>query len=297
MKPYIKISILLIFFYCPIFSQPYIDLFNFSFQGVQTQFKDSLKSENRNENYVINLMAPIVIDSQNTIIVRAFSEKIWSTLENEKLSTSRSLYASMLPIGFQHETKSKKWKYLLLAIPKIASDFTDEISSYDFQFGGMGLITYTYSKNLKLKCGLFYNKEFFGNFFVPIISADWKVTDRFQIYGTFPTFLKGEYCILKNKLFAGISYRSYQRSFRLSQEFSRDYVKMYDMSLKGFVDFYLQKRLVLFAEVGQTLSYGMVGYTFGTKTPSNLYALYSPVNPNFLLNLGLAYRMRFDFTD
>ena len=276
-------------------AQPYIDLLSTNFQGTTTTFKDSVKSTNRNDNYVVNLMLPIVLDSQNTIIVRAFGEKITSTLQNEKVSLSHDLFATMMPLGFQHETKNKRWKALFLAIPKFASDFRDNVSGYDFQLGGMGLLTFNYSKNLKLKAGLFYNREFFGNFFVPIISADWKASERFQIYGTFPTFLKAEYALIKKQLFTGISYRSYARSFRLSQEFSRDYVRMDDMSIKLFVDYYFKKRVVLFAEVGQTIAYGLIAYSYGTKENSNRTVLYSSVNLPLLVNFGLAYRLRFDF--
>jgi hypothetical protein len=54
------------------------------------------------------------------------------------------------------------------------------------QAGGAVLLTYKKHPDLKYKFGLFYNREFFGNFFVPLAGIDWKINNRLQLFGVLP---------------------------------------------------------------------------------------------------------------
>jgi hypothetical protein len=288
-------------------AQPYADLASFNYQSVRTEYADTFKGANKVDNYAINLMAPIKLDSQNMLIIRWFGEILnTSTIvranddvpfagvtANNDVLYSHSFYASILPIGLQHETKDKKWKYLLLAMPKIAGTYGEKITSYNFQPGGYALVTRKVNENLSVKGGLFYNREFFGNFFVPIVSVDWKVNNRFRMYGTFPTFYKFEFKPTGKNVFLGLAYKSYTRSFLLADS-THSYVKMNDMSLKLFLDVYIKKRLYLFAEVGRMISYGIRDYSYHTKTEITSSVLYRKDKMPVFFNCGLAYRIRSD---
>jgi hypothetical protein len=302
------LSLFLVLFCSGLLAQPYVDLINFNYQSVRTDYSDTFKGQNKVDNYVLNLTAPIKLDSQNTIIIRWFGE-ILNTSTTVKTNTevpfanvtanndvtySNSFYASILPIGLQHETKSKKWKYLLLAMPKIAGTYGEKLSSYNFQPGVFALATRKINENLSIKGGLFYNREFFGNFFVPIISADWKVNDRLRMYGTFPTFYKVEYQLCRQKVYTGLAYRSYTRSFLLPGE-AHNYIKMNDMSVKLFVDFYIKKKIFLFAEVGHMINYSLLDYSYKTRDEIKTSVLYRKDKMPVFFNCGIAYRIRFDF--
>jgi hypothetical protein len=297
--------------YC-VFSQPYVDLININNQHVQTNYVDSFGGNEKINNFAVNLTVPIKLDSQNTIILRLFTENLVASTDigvnervpftnvvsNQKLSYVTSLYATILPIGLQRESKNKKWKYLVLAMPKVAGTLGEKVSSYNFQPGVFALVTHKYSDKLSIKGGLFYNKEFFGNFLVPIISADWTVSDRFKMYGTFPTFYKFEYAIKKQVLYAGLNYRSYTRSFLLSGT-EHNYMRIDDMSVKAFVDVYIKKNIVLYAEFGRMINYSLLDYKYNTKRkPENEITnsvVYRTTEIPFFFNIGMAYRLRFDF--
>jgi hypothetical protein len=288
-------------------AQPYVDLASFNYQSVRAQYADTFKGENKVDNYAMNLMAPIKLDSQNMLIIRWFGEILTSSTvvkandavpyagitTNNDVIYSHTFYAGILPIGLQHETKDKRWKYVLLAMPKIAGTWGENVSSYNFQPGGYGLVTRKVNENLSLKAGLFYNREFFGNFFVPIVSADWKVNNHLRMYGTFPTFYKFEYKPGKKNVFMGIAYKSYTRSFLLA-DMAHSYVKMNDMSVKLFLDVYIKKRLYLFAEVGRMISYGIRDYSYHSKNEITSSVLYRKDKMPLFFNCGLAYRIRFD---
>ena len=275
-------------------SQPYVDIVNTSAQSLQSNYKDALNSKNTTTNYFLNLTVPLVLDSQNTIIIRFYGEDLQSTIKNDFYTQTNNLYSTLLPIGLQHETKNKKWKFLGLVMPKLSSDFKAKISSYDLQVGGYGLATYSINKKLRIKAGLFYNKEFFGNFFVPLVGVDWDATYRLKLYGVLPTMYRIEYAIVKQKLYMGLAFKSYTRSYRLSDS-NHDYVKNAELQAKAFVDVYIKKKFVLFAEFGRTIGYSPLAYLYQTKTEAQYIPIYTKIQDAFFFNVGLALRIRNDF--
>jgi hypothetical protein len=275
-------------------SQPYIDIVNTSDQSLQSRYKDVLNNKNTSTNYFLNLTVPLILDSQNIFIIRFYGENLQSTIKNDQYTQTNNLYSALLPIGLQHETKNKKWKLMGLIMPKLSSDFKDKVSSYDFQLGAYGLATYTINKKLKIKAGLFYNKEFFGNFFVPLFSIDWDATDRLKLYGVLPTTYRIEYAVVKQKLYAGLAFKSYTRSYRLSDA-NHDYIKNAELQAKGFLDLYIKKKFVLFAEFGRTINYSPLEYLYQTKTEALNSVLYSKIQDALFFNIGLAFRIRNDF--
>jgi hypothetical protein len=182
-----------------------------------------------------------------------------------------------------------------LVMPKLSSDFKDKISGYDMQLGGYGLVTYNYRNNLKVKLGLYYNREYFGNFFMPLAGIDWKINERFQMYGVLPTFYRFEFAAIKKKLYAGFEFRSYTRSYRLDAAENHNYIKNKEIKVKLFIDFYIKQKFVLFVDFGRTIGYSPQEYSYGTKTTVNTNLLYKSIQDAFLLNIGLVFRIRDGF--
>ena len=276
-------------------SQPYVDIISANAQLLQSNYKDALKSKNTSNNYYANLTLPIKIDSQNYVIVRFSGEDLQSSIKNSFYNQTNNLYAGVLPIGLQHQTKNKKWTVLGLIMPKLSSDFKDKISSYDMQLGGYGLVTYNHSNKLKIKLGLYYNREYFGDFFMPLGGIEWKVNERFQMYGVLPTFYRFEFTAVKKKLYTGFEFRSYTRSYRLDAAENHNYVKNKEIKAKIYIDFYIKQKLILFADFGRTIGYSPQEYLYGTKILANANPLYTSIQDAFLLNVGLAFRIRTDF--
>ena len=180
-------------------------------------------------------------------------------------------------------------------MPRLSSDFkTQVLSGYNFQMGGYGLATYIINPKLKIKAGLYYNREAFGNFFVPLFAIDWVATNRLQLYGILPTTYRIEYALVKQKLYAGLAFKSFTRSYRLSDA-NHDYVKNAELQVKAFVDFYIKKKYVLFAEFGRTINYSPLAYFYETKTLLNTNPLYTKMQDAFFIQVGLAYRIRANF--
>lgn len=275
------------------FSQPYVDIVSFNCQTFSSTYKDNAKWKNKTDDYFLNFFLPKEFKNGNTLLIRLNSEMISSTFTPDSSYTSK-LYNVSMPLGFQFLSKNKKWKTVLITIPKIASDLKDAIDKNDCQLGGIFLENYVHSEKLKIKAGLYYNREAFGNFFMPLLGIDWKVSDRLNLYGILPTSYKAEYAFVKNKLYAGVNFRSLTRSFRLSKAQNLDYVRYNEIQLKLFVDYFIYKKVLIFGELGYSVGKNPWQYTYNTKIETLRNPVYTPLKSYPIFNIGVAYRIRLD---
>ncbi len=272
-------------------AQPFADIVSFSYQTFSTTYKNDIHAKNKTDDYFLNFFLPKEFKNGNVLLIRLNTESIHSSLISSRDYTLSSI---SLPLGFQLVTKNKKWKTVVMAVPKLASDFHDKIDEADFQMGGIFLQNYIYNDRLKFKAGLYYNREAFGNFFVPLVAVDWQATERINFYGIIPTSYKMEFNLIPNKLYSGFNFKSFTRSFRLSQSQHHDYVRYDEMQLKLFLDYFLYKKILLFGEAGYVIGKSPLQYTVNTKNSTENNQVYAPLKKGFIFNFGLAYRLRFD---
>lgn len=290
-----KILILFFLLPCLLKAQPFIDIANINAQVFKINYKDSLSTKSLLTNYNATLFFPKKFANDNMLLFRLTGEM----LEFGTKEPYTDLYAFSAQAGFQFVTKNKKWKAGFIAMPKLSSDLIDHFSSKDFQYGGTVLFTYVANDTtLKIKFGLYYNRECFGNFFVPLAGIDWKLNERFSIYGLLPNNMRVEYKVCK-KLYAGIAYKNYQRSYRLNAywrnlNYNDDFVRVRESQAKLFFDFYAFNHAVLFADFAYTLKYSFVQHDDVNTREVHPSAVYAPMENNFLFTVGLAYRMRLD---
>jgi hypothetical protein len=270
-------------------AQPFIDIANASVQDFNSVYQDSAQSSSNVRNFNLNICIPKVFKNENTFLFRFGAEQLTSSI----FDSHYTLYAFSMPVGFQFVSKSKKWKTMVMAIPKISSDLQDDLSK-DIQYGGVTLFTRVIHDSLKIKFGLYYNREFFGNFFVPLVGIDWKATEHISVYGLLPNNMRIEY-EFGDGFYAGIGYKNYQRSYRLFSGFNNDFVRVRESQVKLFGEFFVWKKILFFAEAGYTLKYSFIQYDEVNKKEEHLdHPVYTPLENSFIINLGLAYRLRLD---
>jgi len=290
MKKLVFISCFLCLNSLALFAQPFTDIASFSAQQLNTRYSNNA-GKNTTTNYFAGLIVPIKIDSNNTIIIRLNGEQL--VTQNSAYTDVKSrLYALTLGLGAQHYFTTK-FSAVLILMPKIASDFSEKINSHDRQYGGSLLFQYKFGKNFRAKAGLFYNKEPFGNFFVPLFGIDWQISPRWMLYGTFPLINRLEFKINEH-FYTGLGARIYGRSYRLNSYWNRDYIWNQENQIKYFFDYYITKKIVVYTELGRTLGYGPKQIMFEKSrdyvVPDNPY--YQPINQGFFVNAGLAFRIR-----
>jgi hypothetical protein len=241
MKRIIFVALSVLFIQMNTHAQYFVDIFSFNRQAY------NIPSGAQTSDLFVNAFIPKVLKNGNTVFVRAHYEK----LSMQRGSLSADYSSITLPIGMQVQLKNPKVKFTGLIIPKIAGADIGSPLSDVFQLGVYSLFTVTQSDKFRYKFGLYYNREFFGNFFIPLVGIDWKVSDRFTIYGTLPNSMKFSYAVAPSRVNAGIAFRSMTRSFR--GEDVNTFVRYNELQLKTFFDFYITKKNVVFVEGGYFL--------------------------------------------
>jgi len=64
------------------FSQPFVDILNTSFQSLSTVYKNDTLGKNKTNNVYLNITLPLKLDSQNTVIVRFYGERLISRMSD-----------------------------------------------------------------------------------------------------------------------------------------------------------------------------------------------------------------------
>ena len=276
-----------------IIAQPFADILSFNYQTFSSTYDDSVGAKNKTDDYFLNFFLPKELKSGHTFLLRLNTEMMNSTYSPDSSYSSR-LSSVSLPVGMKFLSKNKKWETIVLAVPKIASDFKDAIDGYDVQYGGIFLEQYVYSPKLKIKAGLYYNREAFGNFYVPLVGVDWKINDRINMYGILPTNYKVEFNIVKDKFYAGLNLKFFTRSFRLSQADQYDYVRYNESQVKLFMDCFVVPKVLVFAEVGYTIGENPLQFKYNTKDETSVNPVYTPLKSYPIISVGIAYRVRLD---
>ncbi|MDI1354654.1 MAG: DUF6268 family outer membrane beta-barrel protein [bacterium] len=279
------------FFFCAslVRAQPFVDLINYNNQNFFSHYNDSSNSPVYIQDNLLNLFVPTKFKNDNVLIVRVNSEK--ATVNRSGPSPLKeNLFSVSIPVGFMVVSPNKKWKYTGIFIPKLNSDLRDDLQ-HDFQYGGIALVTHVYSNNLQIKLGMYYNREFWGNFFLPLAGVDWKINDRFQMYGVMPSNFRFEYKVSKNWN-TGVGWRSFQRSFRLSQTFNNDFIWVKENQVKAYIEGFVYKNLLLTFDVYRSVTYDLARHDYSDvnlqKSGLNTFA---PFENNMGFTVGFAYRI------
>jgi len=277
-----------------ILAQPFVDVISINHQWMKTKtVSDSFK--NTFNNSFISIILPLKVDSNNYFILRMNGELLNSSVSGNGYSDEVKIKMGLFGLGWQHYF-NKKLAITAFFLPKIASEAEGKLSSQDFQFGGTVLAQYKIRKNFRYKAGLYYNREPFGNFFVPLLGADVQLNKRNWIYGQLPLYFRYEHKF-SEKIYSGFGARIFGRSYRLGQSHQRDYVFLQENQLKLFCDYYITPKIVVYGEVGKTIGYGLNRYKNNSERDTKLAYPYkfSPIKDGFYFNAGLAFRVRQSF--
>ncbi len=272
-------------------AQPYTDITNFSYQYFSGVNRSNAAIDNTTEIYSLGMFLPKELKNGNTLLFRINTELIQATV-SPRLAKTANVSSISFPIGYQWISENKKWKSVLIGIPKLASDFEESIDSKDIQYGIVFVENYKLKDKLQIKAGFYFNREVFGNFFVPLIGIDWKPSDRCRFFGILPTNYKIEYAISKKKWYTGLNFKAFTRSFQFSEVGKNDYIRFDEVVLKSFIEYYCFNNFVAYAEIGRSLGNSPLRYKSDTNEISNSTLTFSPVKNYLIFSFGFAYRIR-----
>lgn len=238
-------------------AQEYVDLLTIKHLHQLQDAEGALPIQTRYSESSVDLLAPIPISDNVTILSGLFGEQT-------TLSTSEricpTIYSTLLKVGVNIK-HTDRFSATYIVLPKIASDL-GSVSSDDFQIGGIFLGKYAYSKDFNVRFGVYTNREFYGMFVVPIAGLYWK-TGKWEVKGAIPINAEIKYSIVENKFAVGARFDGINRSYNLTGALN-GYVEKANNEVGLFAQYQLDK--VLFrATVGHSAGRKLSCFDDGDK--------------------------------
>jgi len=237
--------------------QTYFELFNYNYNySPNNAYKNSNAKLNITDMNA-NLRVPILLKKGDALIFGVSGNRL-SLNNNTDTIKDRTLYSANLQIGYNKKL-GNKWQALLVALPKVSSDFKD-ITSEDLQIGGILLFTFTKNEKMKYKVGVYYNQEYWGPFIVPILGFDWQPTEKWDIFGSLPISATASYHISET-INTGLYFQAPTSSYRLSEKDNSPYLARATNELYWFNELYITKNIVFQEKVSYSVgrSYRLYG--------------------------------------
>lgn len=225
-----------LFSYYIVFAQPYVDIINVRYMPSPDNglFRRN-QTANSYQYFDVDLTLPIQFKKSGTVLVFSPSFENWQAT----LDDSRTMFPSGIALPVTLLTPLKNKKFLLNTTAIVRNNGENFSLPNTFQAGGLFLLNYKVNDKLTVKGGLYYNREAFGNFFMPLGGIDYKPDSTLNIWGTLP----GSFFIekrFKKWLYAGVTFKAVTSSYQL---FGLHYLHINDNQLSLFTDVYLTKKL------------------------------------------------------
>lgn len=267
-------------------AQPYIDVINVSINKSRptSYFKDDTISF-YTKSFSISTTFPLRFDSNNVVSFNPYVDRHLYQFENEQLSTK---YIGLgLPVFYIHQWKNTTLKTSAGFIVRNNHIGEPTSGKESFQYGGVLLNTFGKKENFKIKFGVYANTEFYGLYITPLLGLDWRVNKKLNVFGVLPSNMNVEYKLYQ-VVHTGIAFKGSIASYRIEDEL---FYRIDDNYIKLYLDAYLTKSVVLFAEYGHSV---LRRIRTGKSIDGNTkYVKDYKANGNFT-RFGFAYRLRFD---
>ena len=283
------------------FSQPFIDLLNI--QYAQTSIsklykgKDEFKVNHEWKSYTFN--APLKLNDKKLLLIspeinsKQYQQSDSTLIMQQNGSTTIQAYSRFhehyisfaLPVTLIHKFENQNSISATL-IYRQNKVYESSFAWSSDQLGGAVLYTKTYSNKFKLRGGIYYNREFWGNNILPLLGFEWKASKNIYCWGVLPTSANID--VSFNKVHAGFAFRGIEESY--SESYS-SYFRDREGHLKLYLNYYLIKKnqkigVVLLAEGGQSVNRL---YQFKATNNDNV-SKYHPAENTFI-RIGVAVRL------
>lgn len=263
-------------------AQPYIDIASVKYMhspdaGIITRNK---------QNYILNyfntsLNLPLPCRPiRGIVLISPFYEE-WNTSLTNAPNVLSKHQDFVLALSFVDTSAHHKWRYAITPIIRI-KDFSEDGTS-SAQLGVAGLAIFSENKDLTWKFGCYFNRDYFGDFYMPLLGIDWWINKKNKLFGILPGNLTFEHKAGR-QFYYGITFRAITNSYR---DIGERYFKVEDNQLSFFSDIYLSKTVVLNTEIGHSVFRNL---TVGEK---NVFSNDLAVNDNLYFKVSLNIRHRF----
>jgi len=276
------------------FSQPYTDIASINYQLSPVNKFKKIGSDCTISDFNLSLKYPIVLKNENIIFTGLSGYRM--IFETDTIFDNLKLNSIALQVGYIHKFNENN-SLTFIAIPRFSSDF-EKMMEKDFQIGFITFFTNKVNENLKLRYGIYYNQEFYGPLFVPLLGFDWSANTKLRFFGNLPITATAEYKY-NNKIAFGLYFNSISATYLNS--FTNCYLDKTTQEISLFNDFYITQNFVFQAKAGYSIGRSYNLYNFNDKLDTKISFLKindsrkklntDVLNDGFLGEVKLIYRV------
>ena len=107
------------------------------------------------------------------------------------------------------------------------------------------------NERLMLRLGAYYSREFFGNFWLPLVGIDWRASSRLWCWGILPRYAVADYALSK-RVHACLFYKGTTDSYRIQRA---DYFAIIEGQIRIGLEYYIPRtKFVLTADAGHSVA-------------------------------------------
>lgn len=191
--------------------QDYFDVLKLNYSYSPNNSFEGGTGSIRIDELTVDATAPFVVNNKTTILTGFIYDVVRASFYDGANPIALTSVALRMGVSVKH---SDKWTGTYILLPKIASDFK-EISSEDFQLGGIVLFKYLARESINYKIGLYANYELFGPWFVPLLGFYYKPEgSKLEVNVNAPVLVDVNYRLPGVTL--GVSFNGMIRSYHLN---------------------------------------------------------------------------------
>ena len=279
-----------IIFHLLLYAQPYLDLAKINYSYSPLKGLNEKKYPLQSNFFTADVTLPIELKKGgDAIIINPF----FTNNEGKVSSNDFHVISEALLVGFLKKDIFPNWNLLSSFIVRRNTEVGINYND-DWQYGGIILTTWKKNQDISFKFGLYYNKEFFGNYFMPLVGLDWKINSKNNLFGVLPGYMIFEHKVA-SRFYYGFAFRALTNSYReetvdpIGGGRGKSYLRIDDNPLGMYADIYLSKKIVLNAEAGYTI---LRRYRYGFIGEDGAHVKTDYKNDNFYFKASLAYRLR-----
>jgi hypothetical protein len=192
------------------FSQNYVDILNSEYTATPQNTFDSSNQTTDLQKFNFNLIVPIELKNGNALLTGVVYDRVSAVWDPNENKMPVSSYILKVGINVKH---SEKWSATYLLLPKVASNFKEELRKEDFQIGGLVLAKMKKNENLSYKFGAYMNGDRFGPFLVPLFGFYYQ-KEKLEMDVIVPSYAKINYRLMP-KVTTGVNWRATVKSYNV----------------------------------------------------------------------------------
>jgi hypothetical protein len=234
------------------------------------------------ESYLnVSAGVPLSLGERKLLLVRMYYEQ--RNLDYSDINREVSLYGTGLPLTLLLTSRDSAFKHAVTFVTRSnAEEWRFDEGSFQLAFAY--LVTWQVKSNLSLQAGAYYSREFFSDFYLPLVGINWKISPRVNFFGVFPNAMRFEYNLAKN-VFIGADFKSVLNSYR-SQLPGNAYWKVADNQIGLFAEYAVGGKFVLYAAGGNSFLRRVKKRNFGDQAFPEI------TGDQYYLKAGMYYRIR-----